>query len=350
MNAAHSVIAEFTLIPPTKYYLTTAVVGLGTTVPAGTAIQYTDGDTIQIAAIPGAGWQFIRWTIAGSTASTANPYSFIIGGNITLTAVFQQIVIPPAQYSLAISVVGQGSTTPPVGSTTRTEGDEIELVATPAAGWQFVQWEEGANTDTSNPMSITMNADRSLVAIFQQIVVPPVQRTLTLIANGQGTIVPGTGSHNYVQDEIVNLAALPAASWKFIEWDQNGVLFSTANPVSVIMDSNKTLTAVFQEVVVPPSYHNVNLVVIGSGAINPASASLTYEHGTRLSIQASPDSGWAFDHWEGSASGSTNPLIIDVLSDLTIAAVFVQKAAISGAGVVAAGMGVVLATILGAFK
>jgi uncharacterized repeat protein (TIGR02543 family) len=68
-------------------------------------------------------------------------------------------------YTLAISTSGNGSTTPPPGAHTYEPGTVVSVTATPAAGATFTGW-SGAATGTTNPVSITMDGDKSLAAIF----------------------------------------------------------------------------------------------------------------------------------------------------------------------------------------
>ena len=60
----------------------------------------------------------------------------------------------------------------------------------------------------------------------------------------------------------------------------------------------------------------------GQGTVTPSSG--TYTDGTAVTIAAIPDSGWEFDHWTGSISGSENPVTVHMSSDKTIGAYFVE--------------------------
>ena len=52
--------------------------------------QYEEGATATITATPKSGYKFTRW----SDGSTANPYSFTVTGNVSLTAYFEQSSTP----------------------------------------------------------------------------------------------------------------------------------------------------------------------------------------------------------------------------------------------------------------
>lgn len=72
-----------------------------------------------------------------------------------------------------------------------------------------------------------------------------------------------------------------------------------------------------------PNEYTVNISVQGQGSTNPA-GSFSIAEDTLLSITPTAATGWKFDHWEGSASGTAKPLQLTVLSDLNIIAVFVE--------------------------
>ena len=74
----------------------------------------------------------------------------------------------PIQYTLTTTTSGSGSIalSPPGG--TYTSGTSVSATATPATGWQFSGW-SGAATGSANPVSILMNANKSLTATFTQI-------------------------------------------------------------------------------------------------------------------------------------------------------------------------------------
>jgi len=50
-------------------------------------------------------------------------------------------------------------------------GSTVTFTARPAAGWEFVGW-GGSATGTTNPMSLTMNENKSVLATFEKTVDP----------------------------------------------------------------------------------------------------------------------------------------------------------------------------------
>lgn len=68
----------------------------------------------------------------------------------------------------------------------------------------------------------------------------------------------------------------------------------------------------------------LTMLKTGSGTIQVAPAGGVYDSGTEITLTATPDSGWAFDHWEGDATGTVNPLTLTISENLTIRVVFVD--------------------------
>src|SRR5439155_12219521 len=65
---------------------------------------------------------------------------------------------------------------------------------------------------------------------------------LTINTIENGTVVPGTG--DYPHDSTVVLSALPGANYEFVAWE--GDIPSAANPLSIVVNTNYTLTARFR--------------------------------------------------------------------------------------------------------
>lgn len=63
----------------------------------------------------------------------------------------------------------------------------------------------------------------------------------------------------------------------------------------------------------------------GGGSISLDPPGGTYEQGTVVTVTAVPEPDYRFDHWEGDASGATNPLNLTVKSDIILTAVFIQR-------------------------
>ncbi len=124
---------------------------------------YDDGTTVQITAVPAAGWEFTSW--GGDLIGTANPTSVVMDGDKTVSATFSAISVP--QYNLTVNTVGSGNVTlsPPGG--VYDDGTTVQITAVAEAGWEFSGW-GGDLTGAANPTSIVMDEDKAVIAIYDQ--------------------------------------------------------------------------------------------------------------------------------------------------------------------------------------
>jgi hypothetical protein len=122
----------------------------------------------------------------------------------------------------------------------------VTLTATPASGYEFTRW-EGDASGPANPASVTMDAGKSVVAVFTAT----VQYTLTVVASPAdgGTVARSPDQAQYDPGTVVTLTASPASGFAFSRWD--GGLTGTTNPATVAMSADKTVTAIFTETDTP---------------------------------------------------------------------------------------------------
>ena len=110
-----------------------------------------------------------------------------INGNYTITANFVR------QYNLAISSTAGGSVSAPgVGTFTYDNGTVVNLVATPAAGYRFVNWTGDVGTIANvnaAATTITMNGNYSITANFEYTFVVAAGYVHTVGLRSDGTVV-----------------------------------------------------------------------------------------------------------------------------------------------------------------
>jgi hypothetical protein len=236
----------------------------------------------------------------------------------TLTAVFVQI----PQHSLTIAVQGSGTTSPGPGTTAYDEGSSVSVDAQPSTGWTLDHWElDGINVGTADPYSVTMDTDHTLTAVFVEI--PPSQYQLTIGVTGSGSTSPAAGTASYADGSTVMVDAQPDAGWMLDHWELDGVDVGGADPYTVTMDSDHTLTAVFVEV--PVTQYTLTVAnAVGSGTTLPLPGSYAHDDGTEVAVTADPEMGWLLDHWEldGVDIGDANPYSVTMDDDHALQAVF----------------------------
>ncbi len=171
-----------------------------------------------------------------------------------------------------------------------------------------------------------------------------VQYTLNVLVSGQGTTSPA-GSSTRSGGSVVLVTALPAAGYKFIEWLEDSAPLGSENPINILMDSDRSITAVFEEVVTPPGEYAVTVTVLGQGTIQPVPDTYIVTEGSQFTITATPTSGWKFDHWEGDVPAGfekVNPLAVLITGDASITAVFTEVSGVSFEALIAQVMIVML--------
>ncbi|WP_299249527.1 T9SS type A sorting domain-containing protein, partial [uncultured Cytophaga sp.] len=94
-----------------------------------------------------------------------NPLSVTMTANKNIKATFTAIA-STTTYTLAVNMVGLGSVSPAVG--TFVEGTTQILSASPATGYTFTGW-SGDATGSTNPLSVTMTANKNITATFTAI-------------------------------------------------------------------------------------------------------------------------------------------------------------------------------------
>ena len=166
-----------------------------------------------------------------------------LGGNLASPAsgaLNNYIVIAqPLSYTLTVSTIGSGSVTRSPDQTSYTSGSAVSLTAIPASGQLFTGW-SGAATGTTNPLTITMDANKSITANFSP---PAINYNLSVTINGSGTVTKNPDQPNYASGSTVSLTANATSGQQFIGW--SGDLNGTVNPVNVTMNGNKSITANF---------------------------------------------------------------------------------------------------------
>lgn len=222
---------------------------------------------------------------------------------------------PDVYYDLSTQVNGSGMVSPSGG--TYLENSQVTLTATPDPGWIFDGW-SGDASGSQTSVTITMDSDKSVTAAFVEDDVPPSEYTLTVSTSGQGSVNPDGGT--YLAGEQVTLTATPAAGWIFDGW--SGDASGTASSITLVMDSDKTVQALFTEDDIPPVQYNLSVSVVGQGSVSPNGG--TFEEGSTVILTASPASGWSLEGWSGDASGSNTTVSVTMDSDKAVTATFIQ--------------------------
>ena len=316
INANKTVEANFAFI---DYALTvTSAGGTGGTTDRVTVSApgpYHYGDIVTLTANPQAGETFSSW--GGDLGGSNNPETITINANKTVEANFAFI-----DYALTVtSAGGTGGTTDRVTVSAPGPyhyGDIVTLTANPQAGETFSSW-GGDLGGSNNPETITINANKTVEANFAFI---DYALTVTSAGGTGGTTdrvtVSAPGPYHY--GDIVTLTANPQAGETFSSW--GGDLGGSANPETITMNANKTVTAnfIFIEYTLSVTLNEPGTLTGATVAKNPDQG--TYHYGDTVQLTPTPGAGELFNSWGGDLSGSTNPETITIDGNKTVDANF----------------------------
>ncbi|MCX6671879.1 MAG: hypothetical protein NTX92_08175, partial [Euryarchaeota archaeon] len=155
-------------------------------------------------------------------------------------------------------------------------------------------------TKTSNPLTI-------------------VNSWYTLAVNniGNGIVTKNPDYTTYPAETVVNLTAIPDTAWFFSHW--SGDLTGSENPTTIIMNSNKAVTAHFTQ-----NEYTLTLNTVGEGSIAKSPDQATYPYGTVVTLNATGSLGWSFSSWSGDLTGSVNPTTITIDGNKAVTATFTE--------------------------
>jgi hypothetical protein len=243
--------------------------------PGGGVIQfappgpvYPSNTVVTATELPAPGWQFLRWE--GAATGDNNPALIPMTNHLGVRAVFGA--------APAFTIVGNGQVVATPESPVQEYGTRLRYTAYPSAGSTFVRW-GNAVTGTNNPVSLVFtNANVAATVLFAALAANQV--SLVTPIDGNGRVGSAPGGNTFTLGQTVSLLALPDTDNIFLGW--SGDVTARTNPVSLLMDASKVVTARFgQAVRFQPVLH--------AWDANGFALSFTGRIGMTFELQASPD-------------------------------------------------------------
>ena len=221
-----------------NYTLAITTTSNGTTNPAPGNHTYTEGQNVSVQARPDPGYSLNYWEVDGENVGSANPYWVFMESNHTLKAVFV------LSYTLTITTTTGGTTSPSPGSYPYNLGTNVSVTATSDTYYIFDHWElDEVNIGSVSPYLVLMDNNYTLHAVFVQI-----NYTLTITATAGGTTNPEPGICTYPAGSIISVTAIAIPDTNVLDyWELDDDNIGATNPISVTMDANHTLHAIFRE-------------------------------------------------------------------------------------------------------
>ena len=219
----------------------------------------------------------------------------------------------PTPLVLTTNPVGVGTIAKDPNNANFAFGDVVTLTANANAGSTFTHW-SGDAIGSSNPITITMDTDKTVTSTFLSDAVTSYAITPSIVGNGSVTVIPD--KVRYLPGEVVTVTAVADAGWVFSAW--SGAISSTAVSTTITMNSNKAITATFV-----PNSLTVNKVGNGNVTVSPVKAN--YNAGEVVTLTAVADAGWTFNSWSGDITGSTSPKTITMNGSKVVTATFIEN-------------------------
>jgi len=164
------------------------------------------------------------------------------------------------------------------------------------------------------------SADATGVSLSSNIG-PSVLPIINALSNTGGTITPsGDIAVNYGADQAFTIT--PEIGYHIADVKVDGV---SVGAVSTYIFHNVTTDHTIEATFAINTY-TLDVTVVGNGSVTKDPDQQTYDHGTIVTLTATPDTGYHFVSWSGdvpSGHETDNPLTITMDSDKSITATFV---------------------------
>ena len=231
-----------------------------------------------------------------------------------------RLTLSAITHTITTSVSGGHGTLVPSGEIVP-EGSTAYVRIMPAVGYHLSALTDNGTVVSPLPAGTNypiwqVDADHTITGAFAIDT-----HALTVSNAGSGTVTLDPAGGTYAYGTVVALTAAPAAGWHFTGW--SGDLTGTTNPATVTMDADKTITAIFAI-----NTYILSTGQVGNGVVSKDPSQATYNHGTFVSLTATPAPGWTFTSWSGGVPAgheSDNPLSLTMDADKTVTATFVES-------------------------
>lgn len=238
----------FTFEEVEEYTVTVTSSNGGTVSPSQIVVE--DGDSVTIVATPNSGYTFKEWT--GDYTSNLETITFTVTRDMNLVAEFQEDnnVAPvdpgatPTSYS--ITVTTNNSTYGTVSSTESSVnyGGSTTIEASPLSGYKFLRW-EGDYNGTDNPYTFTnVRNNISVNAIFAEL--SAITYTVNISSNNSNMGTVDITNTVVESGNSITITPTPLSGYRFTGWSGDNT--STANPLTISVNSNINLVANFEPI------------------------------------------------------------------------------------------------------
>ncbi len=261
-------------VTSTPVFVLTVIQTVHGTIDPGT-VSVSLGSDQPFTILADIGYYIVNVLVDGVSVGEVASFNFVnVAANHSLTATFA-----PIEYTLAVSMIGDGSTVLTPNQATYHYGDQVELTAIPASGWRFSVW-SGDLTGSLNPSTIVIDGNKAVTAAFVNN-----QYTISASASSRGSISPsGITIVDYGGSQAFTIT--PNEGYHIVNVLING---TNIGPVS-----SYVISGVTGDTTISASFALSTSVILASananGSINP-SGIVSVDYGKDQSFLISPDVG-----------------------------------------------------------
>jgi len=212
---------------------------------------YAESSTVSLSATPAQGYSFVSWSGSCSGSGTCQ---ITMSSDQSVAAQFE--ANGAVMRTLTVSVNSGGSvTSSPAGidcgtdcSESFEENTSVTLTAIPEAGYQLSGW--GESCSGTGACELTLDVDRSVSAVFEEIQTGMGEFSLTVSSSSGGSVTSSPAgidcgsdcSEEYAENSAVSLTAVPDTGYILSGW---GGDCSGNVACNLTMDANKSVSATF---------------------------------------------------------------------------------------------------------
>lgn len=286
------------------YTISVNTVGNGSVTKSPDTTAYVYFADVLLTAVPDPGWHFVGWS--GDTTSVDNPITITVIGDMNYTATF---AINQYPINLTISGTGSGSVAKVPDQPLYDHGTPVILTGNADFGSTFIGW-LGDTVTASNPITVVMNDTLDIEAIFALNAY-----TLNVAVVGSGAVAKNPDFPLYDHGMTVGLKATPVYGHHFVGW--TGDTTSVSDTLFLTMTGNVNLTATFAI-----NQYPLNVTISGGGSVGKLPDLPLYDHGTNVTLTATPFASWNFLGWTGDTTTTNNPITLLIEDTVNVTALF----------------------------
>ena len=270
--------------------------------------MYPYGNIATVTAAPHTGYNFVSWSINGEVVSLEPSYSFPVFSDVFVTGNFEK-----KDMYVALGAIPINAAATLTGSGVYKYGANVTISTSPVTGYDFVNWTEyGTVVSTNATYTFTITDNHSFIANFG---LKSFNVTTSVVPAAGGS---ATGAGSYYYNQVATLFAAPNTGYSFLNWSVNGTVVSYQPQYIFQVTQDMSFVATFE---LNTYYVSINVTPYNGGTV---SGEGYYDHGTRVTVQATPNENYRFVEWlVNNESVSTSATYTFTISeDMRFVAVF----------------------------